>query len=90
MQGPNDPCPVSEQIKVPLRTLSSAGFERQEPLFCELRFAGVIPILQWAKLRNGEVNHFVQDARGRGGHGILNLRLPHSGFCLYQFPGDAE
>ena len=55
-----------------------------------LRFASVIPILQWAKLRNGEVNHFVQDARGRGGHGILNLRLPHSGFCLYQFPGDAE
>ena len=32
IQGPNYPCAVSEQIKVPLRMLSSANFERQEPL----------------------------------------------------------
>ena len=32
-----------------------------------LRFASFIPILQRAKLRNGEVRHFVQDAWGTGG-----------------------
>lgn len=37
-----------------------------------LRFAS-IPILQRAKLRNGEVRHFVQDAWGRGGYVPLSL-----------------
>lgn len=57
---------MSGQITVP----AMLRLRGRNPFYMMLRFAGIIPTLQEAKLRVGEVKRFVQNVWGRGGYGI--------------------